>query len=249
MEARTIGEAPVALTVNSEVWLTFMCTPQDLEALALGFMYNEGVIQSMDDVVDVRPCEHGDNVDIWLKHKATQPKHWRRTSGCTGGMSSAALTADLDKDKQTPDSWEIAPGQVLHLVRLLLEKQDKYRETGGVHAAALSDGERILITAEDVGRHNTIDKVTGKCLQDGVWPRRKILLTTGRISSEMLNKAARMRIPVVASRTSPTSMSVALAKAWNITLIGYARRDSLNVYAGQARIAEEDGERRIDAYA
>jgi len=238
MEARTIGEAPVALTVNGEVWLTFMCTPQDLEALALGFMYNEGVIQSLDDVVDVRPCEHGDNVDIWLKHKATQPKHWRRTSGCTGGMSSAVLTSDLDKDKQTPDNWNIAPGQVLHLVRLLLEKQDKYRETGGVHAAALSDGERILITAEDVGRHNTIDKVTGKCLQDGVWPRRKILLTTGRISSEMLQKSAHLGAEIVISITAPTSLAVELAEHLGITLICYARGERFSVYAHPERIED-----------
>ena len=84
-ETGVVREAPIALTVNNEAWLTFMCTPVKLEALAIGFLYNEGVISSRAEVAEARVCEHGDNVDVWLTHEAAQPTHWKRTSGCTGG--------------------------------------------------------------------------------------------------------------------------------------------------------------------
>jgi FdhD protein len=128
------------------------------------------------------------------------------------------------------------------LAELLLEMQRRatlYARSRGVHTAALSDGENIIVLAEDVGRHNTIDKVRGACLIEQIDPRDKILLCTGRISSEMINKAARMGCPIVASRTSPTSLSVQLAREWNITLAGYVRRAQLKVYAHPERLSNE----------
>ena len=89
-DAHTIVETPVSLTVNGQVWLTFMCTPVDLEAMAVGFLYNEGIIETMDEVADVRLCEHGDNVDVWLNRSVEQPTSWRRTSGCTGGDAAGS---------------------------------------------------------------------------------------------------------------------------------------------------------------
>ncbi|HET7144946.1 MAG TPA: formate dehydrogenase accessory sulfurtransferase FdhD, partial [Anaerolineales bacterium] len=79
-DAETIVEAPVSLTVNGEVWISFMCTPLFLEALSVGFLFNEGLIQNMSEVADVRVCEHGDNVDVWLTRDVQQPTSWRRTS-------------------------------------------------------------------------------------------------------------------------------------------------------------------------
>src|ERR1041385_5095149 len=95
-DAETIVESPVSLTVNGQVWLTSMCTPLHLEALAVGFLFNEGVIASMDEVEDVRVCEHGDNVDIWLSRSVEQPQSWRRTSGCTGGVTAVDALARVD---------------------------------------------------------------------------------------------------------------------------------------------------------
>jgi FdhD protein len=88
-DAETIVEMPVSLTVNGQVWLSFMCTPVHLEALAVGFLYNEGIVDSMEEIADARVCEHGDNVDVWLNRTVEQPTSWRRTSGCTGGISEA----------------------------------------------------------------------------------------------------------------------------------------------------------------
>jgi FdhD protein len=96
LDAETIVEAPVSLTVNGEVWLTFMCTPVDLEAMAVGFLYNENIIQHIDEVADARLCEHGDNVDVWLNRSVEQPKSWRRTSGCAGGLTAVETLARVD---------------------------------------------------------------------------------------------------------------------------------------------------------
>src|SRR5512138_2913866 len=125
-EAETIVETPVSLTINGTAWLSFMCTPVDLEALAVGFLYNEGVIGSMREVVDVRLCEHGDNVDVWLDRSVEQPQSWRRTSGCTGGVTAVDLLArpDVAFDPQEPRLAADAIGQ---LVDRLFEVQVLYR--------------------------------------------------------------------------------------------------------------------------
>lgn len=234
-DAETIVETPVSLTVNGEVWLTFMCTPVNLEAMAVGFLYNEGVLQSMDEVADVRVCEHGDNVDVWLKHEAQQPKSWRRTSGCSGGLTGVELLArpDVAFDGSRP---KVQPEAIGHLVEMLFESQELYRETGGVHTSALSDAEKVLLSAEDIGRHNTLDKIAGLCLMNSVWPETRILITTGRISSEMLQKAARLQAPILISRTSPSSLSIEMAERYGITLIGYARQHRFNVYSNAQRV-------------
>ena len=233
--AETIVETPVSLTVNGEVWLTFMCTPVNLEAMAVGFLYNEGILENMDEVEDVRVCKHGDNVDVWLNRTVEQPKSWRRTSGCSGGLTAVETLARVDVSFDG-DKPRVQPEVIGHLIEMLFESQELYRETGGVHTSALSDGEKILIVAEDIGRHNTLDKIAGLCLMNSVWPQTRILITTGRISSEMLQKAARLQAPILISRTSPSSLSIEMAELYGITLIGYARRHRFNVYSNSQRV-------------
>jgi len=236
-DAGTIVEAPVSLTVNGEVWLSFMCTPVHLEAMAVGFLFNEGVIHSMKEVEDVRVCEHGDNVDVWLDHAVEQPTSWKRTSGCTGGVTAVDLLAKPDV-AFNGNSPKVQPEAITNLVGQLIEAQSLYRETGGVHSSALSDGEKIVVTAEDIGRHNSLDKIAGLCLMNNVWPETRILITTGRISSEMLQKAARIGAPILISRTSPSSLSIEMAERYGVTLIGYARKHRFNVYANRQRISK-----------
>jgi len=235
LNAETIVETPVSLTVNGEVWITFMCTPIHLEALAVGFLYNEGIIEKMDEVSDVHVCEHGDNVDVWLNHDAQQPASWRRTSGCTGGVTGVDLLAkpNISFNGNKP---KVPPETIMKLVEILFQAQSLYRKTGGVHTSALSNGENILISTEDVGRHNTLDKIAGLCLMNNMWPETRVLITTGRISSEMLQKAARLNAPILISRTSPSSLSIEMAERYGITLIGYARRHRFNVYSNAQRV-------------
>jgi FdhD protein len=233
IDADVIVETPVSLTVNGDVWLTFMCTPVDLEHMAVGFLYNEGLINSSDEVADVRLCANGDNVDVWLSHSVEKPEKWRRTSGCTGGMTS--VMSEVPAQLFT-NGGVINANQVGELINQLFESQQLYRASGGVHTSALSDGQYIWIVAEDIGRHNTLDKIAGHCLMDGINPPRRIILTTGRISSEMLQKSARLKASIVISRTSPSSLSIELAQKWGITLIGYARRNRFNIYTHPERV-------------
>ncbi|MEP7136533.1 MAG: formate dehydrogenase accessory sulfurtransferase FdhD [Chloroflexota bacterium] len=234
-DAETIVETPVSLTVNGKEWLSFMCTPVNLEALAVGFLYNEGILESMDEVSDVRVCEHGDNVDVWLNHAAEQPTNWRRTSGCTGGVTAVDLLAKPNVSFSA-NRLTVQPEAIGDLVEMLFESQELYRETGGVHTSILSDGEKVLLSAEDIGRHNTLDKIAGLCLMQNVFPEKRILMTTGRISSEMLQKAARLQVPILISRTSPSSLSIEMAERYGITLIGYARKHRFNVYSNGERV-------------
>lgn len=233
--AETIVETPVSLTINGQPWVTSMCTPTDLEAMAVGFLYNEGVIDRMSDIADVRVCEHGDNVDVWLTRPAERPRSWRRTSGCTGGVTAVDLLAIPDVALSL-DSPRLTPDAIGNMVEQLFESQALYRETGGVHTSMLSDGEHVILTAEDIGRHNTLDKIAGLCLIQKKWPLVRVLITTGRISSEMLQKAARLRTPILISRTSPSSLSIEMAGRYGITLIGYARRQRFNVYTHPQRL-------------
>jgi FdhD protein len=231
-----IGEQPVTLTVNNEVWLTFMCTPGDLKALAVGFLYNEEVIQALDEVASVRECAEGSNVDVWLNHAVKKPETWIRTSGCSGGETSVQKDHLPGSGSKPKNGYTLPAPRVGELIEALNEVQHLYKQSGGVHTSALSDGEKILIVAEDIGRHNTLDKLAGRCLLEHINPARRIILTTGRISSEMIQKAGRMGASVVISRTSPSSLSVHMAQDLGITLIGYAKRDCYTIYTHPARV-------------
>jgi len=213
-----------------------MCTPVHLEAMSVGFLYNEGIIETMNEVEDVRVCEHGDNVDVWLNRSVEQPTSWRRTSGCTGGVTAVDALARVDVSF-SGDQPRVQPEAVGHLVEQFFQAQTLYRRTGGVHSSALSDGGKIVVVADDIGRHNTLDKISGLCLMNGIFPETRILITTGRISSEMLQKAARMSSPILISRTSPSSLSIEMAERYGITLIGYARTHRFSVYSNAQRVS------------
>lgn len=237
VKAEIINEKVVSLFINGQELATIMCTPCDQDALALGFLANECMIRSPEDVRAVHICPSGACVDVWLKSSDFKPpRRTILTSGCGGGVTFDDLSAS-----QPPleSRFTITPERLWALMDVLYRQAHLYLRAGGVHASALSDGERLLITAEDVGRHNTLDKLRGKALAAGIDTRDRVILTTGRVSSEMINKARSMGVPVVCSRTSPTSLSVDLAADWNITLVGYLRRNSMNVYSHPERLQRD----------
>lgn len=235
-----IEESYVSIFVNGIELATIACTPRQQDALALGFLANEGIIASPDDVRAVHVCPSGSCVDVWLNRADFErPERLILTSGCGGGVTFDDLSATADPlDSDTT----ITPEGLWARMDDLNQSSELYSRARGVHTSALTDGERLLLVAEDVGRHNTLDKLRGLALQSGLETRGHILLSTGRVSSEMLNKARRMETPIVCSRTSPTSLSVALAETWNIALIGYLRRNSMNVYAHAERLGLESPE-------
>lgn len=233
-EKAVIEEGLVCIYVNGAELATFMCTPHHLEELALGFLRSEGFIQSPDDIrlLKISAAEHC--VDIWLHDTDfTPPTRRIITSGCGGGVTFD----DLSRRQESLDSTAtVHPRQIRELMQKLHQASELYNEVRGVHTSALSDGRQLLLVAQDVGRHNTIDRLWGQAMQKGIATKDRILLASGRISSEMLNKAAKMQIPIVVSRTSPTSLSVELGRAWNVTIVGYARGRNFRVYSVPERI-------------
>lgn len=233
IEGEVIEETPLTLFVNGQEWVTLMCTPVNMEHLVLGFLAAERVINSLDEVELLDITHRGAVADVWLRHPVKLPQRRVLTSGCAGGVTFSALAAarpPLQIDRP------VTPAQIVALMGQLQEAAELYRRSQGVHTSALSNGQRLLVVAEDVGRHNTLDKIRGACLQQAMTTTGNILLTTGRISSEMLQKAADMETPVVVSRTSPTSLSIELANAWNMTIIGYVRGRRMRVYTAAWRL-------------
>ena len=111
-----------------------------------------------------------------------------------------------------------------------------FKETGGVHISALCDNKKIIFFNEDIGRHNTVDKIIGKSLEKKISLKNKIILTSGRLSSEMVLKAAKQQIPLIASKSAPTELAVKLAKNLGMTLVGFVRSGRVNVYCGEKRV-------------
>jgi FdhD protein len=258
VEGSVIGETRWRLYVNQEQLVTFMCTPHSLHYLALGFCLNEGLIRSLADVRMLRVYEDADHcycfspplglnetlathvcerwvgmIDMRLRSQVTISGHRVLTSGCGGGVTfddSAAARQPLTFTRAVHSE------HIFALMRALNQRATLYRATRGVHTSLLETRDGEIILAEDVGRHNTLDKIRGECLMRGIETRDGILVTTGRISSEMLTKTANMGLPIVVSRTSPTFLSTQLAEQWNITAIGYTRGSEMNVYTHPERI-------------
>lgn len=235
-ESAVVRETAWTIHVNGQELVTMLCTPNKMNFLVLGFLASEGIIQSLDDMGLLRVCEdEGNVVDVRLRNESLSlPQKRVLLSGCGGGVTFEDLQAS---HARLTSSLAVTPAQISKLMRDLKKSAKVYRTAGGIHASALSDGERLLIVAEDVGRHNTLDKIRGECIYHHIPTKDRIILTTGRISSEMVNKAVGMETPILISRTSPTDLAVRLADSWGITLVGYARGRRMNIYTYPERIA------------
>jgi FdhD protein len=228
-------EFPFTIYVNGTELVTIMCSPIKLNCLAIGYLYSEGFIKDLKEIISMRVCEDDSLADVQLNNiEIKMPQRKILTSGCGGGISFNLDAPQIESD------IAVNPEQILKLMRQLLENASTYNITGGIHTSAISDGAEIMALAEDIGRHNTLDKLIGECLLRKISTKGKILLASGRVSSEMLRKAAIMQAPVIASMTSPTERAIVLARNIGITLIGYARGNHLTIYTKPERIKNSD---------
>jgi FdhD protein len=232
-----VREQPLTIWVNGEKFLTLLCSPLKLEALVVGYLWMEKVIASLDEIAGLEVSPVDGRADVTLSHPVALPTERVLTSGCGGGIT---FRIDHRLFPRLSSSLRVAPETLSARMKDLFAAAVHYKESRGIHGAALSDGAQLLVVAEDVGRHNAVDKVKGEALLAGIPTEDRILLSTGRVSSEMLLKAARMGVPLVVSRTSPTEMAVALAEQLNITVCGYVRPESLNLYAGNALLLDHE---------
>lgn len=229
-------EMALTIFVNGLELVTTLCTPSKLNCLALGYLYSEGIISSVRDVAGMRICEDDSLADIRLKNADYRPSAQRTiTSGCGAGSTSRL------QGKAVESGLVIPPTRLTSFMQQLQDRSELYRTCGGVHASALCDATTMLVMAEDIGRHNTVDKIQGECLLRGIPTADCVLLSTGRISSEMVLKASRMEVPIVVSRTSPTERAVLLARELGIAVVGYARAGRLMVYSHPERLGRREG--------
>lgn len=233
VKGEVIDEALMTIYVNGVELMTIMSTPGEWNCLALGFLKNEGFIDEMGEVDHVYVNDRGCCVDVWLHHAIDPDRRKILTSGCGGGFTFDDLVEEIEP---LSSDLYIEHDALAKKFTELHKPGSLHARAGGVHSAGLSDGKHILALTEDIGRHNAIDKLMGVCMTQGIDTDGRILLATGRISSEMLQKGARMGCPIIASRRSPTSMSIAMAKVLNITLVGYVRRNTMRVYTHPKRM-------------
>lgn len=222
-------EAPLTLLVNGRRWVTLMCTPTARRQLALGFAYFAGLFEKLREVLILEECLDDPNqLNMRLQREdVSLPSEPLLTSGCGQGLAFGQNWPS----ESAPPAEEVSPSQVWQLMRELQEGSVIHRSVGGTHASALSDGKRLLALYEDIGRHNTLDKLMGHSLLVGLDTTGLMLLTSGRVSSEMMYKAVRMRVSTVISRTTPTDLAVELANRYAMTLAGYARGHQITFFS------------------
>ncbi len=234
-----IRESPVTLYLNDREIVTLLCAGHHLDELAAGFFYAEGFIVSPDDILGIDIDEEAGKVNLSAKGEASVTERlWQKrtiSSGCAKG-SLFYFSLDALLSKPVKSDIRITPGQIIDRVEDLNRLSETYRRTHGVHNTALADPDKVILFREDIGRHNAVDMIVGHVFLHGIPLRDKMLITTGRLTSEMLIKAAKVNIPVVVSRNTATSLAVELAGSLGITLIGHARAGKFTVYNGQERI-------------
>ncbi len=228
------AEQPLTLRLNGQEWAVLLASPHDPLSLALGYLANEGVLTAAEQVRRAQVCPSGACVEVTLNGPAP-PGPRVRTTGCTGGITRA-VPADLDLPP-VPAGEPVAPATLFALLRALQARATLYAQAGGLHAAGLGTAQGDLRwAAEDVGRHNAVDRVRGLAWRAGQSTQGLVLVTTGRVSAEMVIKAVRMGCPVVASRTAAKDRDVVLAERWGVPLVAYARARRLRVYTHPWRV-------------
>ena len=235
-EAAVVREFPLKLIVNGRELATLIASPHDLRFLVAGFLRVNGFVNSVDDFEMLSVCSDMSTANVRVKGAIPEKLKPVLTSGCGTGITFALPGSDMPERKVPPMNGAVSPANLFSLMAELARRAEQYRTHGGIHSAAVGEGGKIHFYAEDLGRHNTVDRLAGESLLKGVDLAGKTLVASGRISSEMVAKAAHLGIAVIASRTSPTDMAVRLAEEQGITVIGYVRGGKFLVYCHPERL-------------
>ncbi|RNC67524.1 MAG: formate dehydrogenase accessory sulfurtransferase FdhD [Desulfuromonadales bacterium] len=236
-----VREFPLVLHVNGREIATLIASPHDLRFLVAGFLRLQGFVSSVDDFHMLSVCDDFGIANVRIKGELPERLKPILTSGCGTGVTFSLPGMDGRGEALTrPDraTRRVAPTAIFRLMDELAKRADNYKSHGGIHSAAVGDADgTLLLCAEDLGRHNTLDRIAGEALLKGIDLKGKILVTSGRVSTEMAGKCAHLGLAVIASRTSPTDMAVKMCEDAGITLIGYVRGGKFCVYAHPERLA------------
>ena len=235
---KIITEYPLSLYVNDNYYSTMMLTPDNIEFLILGYLHSEFVISEIEEIIEFNLNLENHRCDVVVK-KEVDVDNSQRLNILSTACGDAKLIKMEDKDLpviQTNHKFKLE--QVFNEVQIFNKESILFRETGGVHSVeVLFNNEKTLF--EDIGRHNAVDKVVGYLLKNSIKRDDVYIITSGRISSDILLKVALMNISLIVSRSAPTSLAVKLADKLGVTVIGFARGNKLNIYTHQDRIIKE----------
>ncbi len=236
--ASVVAEYPLQLIVNGREIATLIGSPHDLRFLVAGFLRLQGFVSSLQDFEMFSVCEEFGTANVKIKGELPERLKPVLTSGCGTGITFTLPTVNTAVPSPPAHLPPRPPQQIFSLMNQLTQKADQYRSHGGIHSAAIGRNGRLMLYAEDLGRHNTFDRIAGEALFKGIDMAGAELVTSGRVSTEMVAKAALMGISVIASRTSPTDMAIKLCLQAGICLIGYVRGGSFTVYSHPEAIEE-----------
>ena len=241
-----VNEYPVQLIVNGREIATLIGSPHDLRFLVAGFLRLQGFVSALSDFEMFSVCEEFGSANVRIKGELPERLKPVLTSGCGAGISFSMPNAESGYHTAAKDRQLVLPSQIFGLMEELARRADQYRTHGGIHSAAIGRAGRLMLYAEDLGRHNTFDRIAGEALFKGINMAGAELITSGRVSTEMVAKASLMGIKLIASRTSPTDMAVKLCDQAGICLVGYVRGGSFTVYSHPELIEPYPSDNKIE---
>jgi len=233
-----VAEHALKINLGKKELVTLLCSPEKLEYLAIGFLCSEGLIKGKEDLKEIVLDENQDVIEIATAEHANIAKNGasKRLIGSSGGRGISPPFLDHHKVEST---LTITPIEIFNLIEEFVHRSEIFEATGGVHSAALCDTQHILVFSEDIGRHNAIDKVFGECLLKALPTDDHIVITSGRVSSEIVSKVVKRNIPILISKSAPTNRGVELAADLGITLIGFVREGRMNLYTHARRVVSD----------
>ncbi|WP_145366356.1 formate dehydrogenase accessory sulfurtransferase FdhD [Staphylococcus capitis] len=234
-----VTEFPLTIMVNGEEFATIICSPTNMEELVLGFLASDGAILKRDELKSIQIDDSKGFAHVELTKSLGDRFEYstkRMIASCCGKSREFYFHNDAAIAKTSMSKIELHPQQILRMMTQLQSASVIFKQTGGLHNAAISDGNTFFEHRQDIGRHNALDKLYGYCIQRHISVRDKVLIFSGRISSEILIKAAKIGVGVILSKSAPTTLAVQLAKDLNITAIGFIRDGNFNIYSHPERI-------------
>ncbi|BEP28555.1 formate dehydrogenase accessory sulfurtransferase FdhD [Helicovermis profundi] len=229
-------EEPFTMFINAKEFITLLCSPNNIKELIVGFLFSEGLIETYEDITSISVDKSRGLAYIYIINDLHTHKEYSGkrviTTGCGKGSGVYNFSDLLRKKEMVNAEEKSVPNEktIFFIASKINDISPVFKETGGVHSCSLWEENQLIYSFEDIGRHNALDKIIGKILIEKYDVSNKILLSSGRISSEMLIKCAKIGIAVIISRSAPTSLAIKLSKELGVVLIGFARGKKFNIY-------------------
>lgn len=239
IEDEVAVECPLTITLDGNEFATIVCSPSHIEELTIGFLAAESVIRSRGDLRSLHIDESNGYayVETHRRQTVTNDVLMKRFIGsCCGKSRHFYYESDVRTAKTVTSMHRISKADCFSYIQMLQEHSTAFKKTGGVHNAALCGQDGVLAVRTDIGRHNALDKLYGYCLGEALPLHDKLIAFSGRVSSEVLLKVAKIGVGLLLSTSAPTDLAIELAEELNVTIVGFIRENSFNVYTHPERI-------------